>query len=52
MRLPAVRAILEEKEILVLRVWGWEQSQWRGVGALFDFVGVVGSAYTNLANRE
>ena len=29
-----------------------EQFQWRGVGTLFDFVGVVWSAYPNLANRE
>ena len=31
---------------------GIEQLQWRGVGALFDFVGVVWSAYPNLANYD
>ena len=47
-----MRAILKEKEKLVLRVWGLEQSQWRGVGALFDFICVVWSAYPNLVYRE
>ena len=31
---------------------GLEQFQWRGVGALFDFVGVVWAAYSNLVNCE
>ena len=48
MRLPAVRAILKGREKLVLRVWGLERYQWRGVGALFDFIRVVWSAYPNL----
>ena len=34
--------------MLILRAWELEHFQWRGVGALFDFVGVVWSAYPNL----
>lgn len=47
-RFPAVRAILQGKKMLILRAWELEHFQWRGVGALFDFVGVVWSAYPNL----
>ena len=43
-----MRAILEEENMLASRAWELEHVQLRGVGALFDFVGVVWSAYPNL----